>query len=357
MNLVGTLFRLLCSLLLLIVIAASINMPAQVAPDQYWQHFDFESIKNMFTSFNTVSIIACVIVVLAILRILEIAWNLAFSVAFLLFIFFGVYYIFGASVALPSPMDTNAAALAFCDLPRMYPVPSMLVIIIFALGFLSCSTAPFRIALSCILSYALWYGSTELIQYMVTIWAERPEPSMPTLLARIKALPWIVAAVPGAIFLSYALLMAFFESFVARSERAKAKRQQKEEEEAKTAIATNDERAEGLPTESEEEPAATSVEKVQPKPVTIIQPDVKVEKPQPQAEEQPQAEVKEEPKEITKPKEEPKPEAKVETKEEAKPEETPKPEAKEEPKPEVKEETKPEKTSDDAPQQTTQKAE
>lgn len=226
MNILGTLFRLICSWLVLVVMAVYTTAPEHISPTAFAGCFSAESLLPLFTTVNRVSITAVVLLVLAALRIQELMWNVVYAAATILCIGFGICAIMDPGIALPTAIETNRAVLDFCALPQSYPVPAIIIIAIFAMGWL-CSTAPFRIMFTCILSVALWYGSSEVFSYMVGMWAKSPNPSMPELLHAIQTSPWIIAAIPGAFFLVYALLTSFIETFISRREDARKKRNEK----------------------------------------------------------------------------------------------------------------------------------
>ncbi len=226
MNILGTLFRLICSWLILVVLAVYTTAPEHVAPSAFTECFNAETLRPMFTTVNWVSITAVILLVLAILRIQELIWNVVYAAATILCIGFGVCAVMDPGIALPAAIETNRAVLDFCALPQSYPVPAIIIIAVFAMGWL-CSTAPFRIMFTCILSVALWYGCSEVFSYMVGTWAKSPNPSMPELLHAIQSSPWIIAAIPGAFFLVYALLTSFIETFISRREDARKERAEK----------------------------------------------------------------------------------------------------------------------------------
>lgn len=316
----GIFVRLLCSLLVLLAVALYLQTGIDnISPEQFADTISAESICPLFTSLNWVSITAAALVVLALLRILDMAWNVAFCLSFVPVLFCGLYAYFGESVALPAPLQGNAYMTEFCTLPQTYPVAALIVVGVFAMGWLA-ATAAFRIALSALVSFALWYGVTALLYFcIVTRWADTPEPAQPEMLAMVLANPWMIAALPGAFFLVYAVLVSFFETFLSKKKKPAAKKDDKKPEEKPADTAKKD---------TDAKPATAA------KP-TPAQPKITLKKPAPAAapkkEEAPKAEAKPaEPKKEEAPKAEEKPaEAKKEEapKAEEKPAETKKDEA------------------------------
>ena len=324
MNILGTLFRLICSWLILVVIAVYATAPEHIAPIPFLEYFDADTFRRLFTSVNWVTVTAVALLVLAVLRIQELIWNVVYAAATILCITFGICAIMDPGIALPAAIENNRAALDFCALPRSYPIPVILIISAFAMGWL-CSTAPFRILFTCILSVALWYGCSEAFSYMVNMWAKSPNPSMPELLHAIQTAPWIIAAVPGAFFVVYALLTSFIETFISRKEDARKKREEKKKPVQTVANELTE-------VQTDTEPAAQ--EPVLPDVNNTIE-EKPVEEPAPKAEEKPVEEpapkAEEKPEEEAAPKAEEKPEEEAAPKAEEKPAEEPAPKAEEKP--------------------------
>ncbi len=226
MNVLCTLFRLVCSWTILLVLALYIQSPAHISPEDFYHQLSIDSVLPLVSSLNWVTITAAILLVLAVLKIQEALWNIGYATALLLFIVVGLCDFLDPVTVLPAAIENNRAVLEFCALPRSYPLPACIIIAVFFMGWL-CSTAPFRITFSCLLSIALWYGFAEVFYYMVGMWAKSPTPSMPELLHAIQSAPWIIAAIPGAFFLVYAILTAFIETFISRREEARKKRAEK----------------------------------------------------------------------------------------------------------------------------------
>lgn len=373
MKIVASLFRLLCSLLVLVVIALYVNAPGNPDLNAFAAQLTGEHLLALFSSFNWVSITALVLVAAALLRLLEIAWNMAFCAAMALVLAGSSYMVFGAETALPAAISTNAEVLHFCNLPQTYPVPALIVAGVFALGWLAANAA-FRVAFTTILCYALWFGCAVLFYMTADMAANDPaladKETAQSILTFIQAHPWVTAALPGVFFLVYALLMAFFDSFPSsdkkKAEAALAK--------AKAAVEANEhakeEAKKETATKTETKPAATTAKPAQTRPLTVAKPTttrpitakpaapapklpvkpVLPPVPKPAA---PKQETKVEPAPAAKPKPEtkaepaPAAEPKPETKAEPAPAAEPKPEAKAEPAPAA--EPKPETKAEPAP--------
>lgn len=354
MKFLASLFRLLCSLLVLVVIALYVNAEGNPDVSAFAAQVTGENLLALFTTVNWVSITAGVLAVAALLRLLEIAWNMAFCAALALVIAGSSYMVFGAETALPAALSTNAAVLDFCNLPQTYPVPALIVAGVFALGWLAANAA-FRIAFTTILCYALWYGCAVLFHATAEMAAADPaladKETAQSILTFIQAHPWVTAALPGVFFLVYSLLMAFFDSFPSSAKKKNAEEPAKKEAEEKKADAPKPETKPAVPsakpTQTRPLPAAkptqtrpltvakpTTTRPLTAKPAApaakplakpVLQPVPKAPSPQPEV--KPATETKPETKTEPAPAAETKPEAKTEPA----PAAEPKPEAKAEP--------------------------
>lgn len=291
----GIFVRLFCSLLVLLAVALYLQTGIDnISPEQFADTISAESICPLFTSFNWVSITAAALVLLALLRILDMVWNVAFCLSLIPVFFCGLYAYFGETVALPAPLQGNAYMTEFCTLPQAYPVAAIIVIGVFAMGWLA-ATAAFRIAVSTLVSFGLWYGMSALLYFVITTrWADTPEPAQPEILAMVLANPWLLAALPGAFFLVYAVLVSFFETFLSKKKK-------------KPAAKKDDMKPEEKPADTAKKDAAAKPA-ASPKPAIPALTKATVKKPAPKKEEAPKAEEKPaEPKKDEAPKAEEKP--------------------------------------------------
>lgn len=371
MKVLASLLRVVFSILVLLALACYMQSAPTVSLNEFYNSLDPAQILNMLCSFNAVTVSLGVILLLGIFsftRVLEAAWNVVFCASILVLLALGLYTICGPAIALPQALCHNTTVNQICQAAAGYEVPIAIITLIFIAGWF-CASACGRVAITAVVSYGLWYGLTALFTYAVHLWGSSENPAMPEALSMMQSTPWVIAAVPGAFFLIYALFMAFFETFISnkspKSEKVPAKEEKAEDKtkantpepaESKEQVKEEKKSVEKK-AESEKKPLLKPVE-----PVTKTQPVLKVTpvstaplkklKPASPADEA-KKEEKPETKEDAKPevKEKPKPEVKEEPKPEVK--EVPKPEVKEEPKPEVKAEAKevekPEAKAEDAP--------
>lgn len=360
MKVLASLLRVVFSILVLLALACYMQSVPTVSLNDFYNSLDQNQILNMLSGFNAVTVSMGVILLLGIFsftRVLEAAWNVVFCASILVLLALGLYTLCGPVFALPQALCHNPTVNQICQTSASNEVPIAIITFVFLAGWI-CASACGRVAITAVVSYGLWYGLTALFTYAVHLWGSSENPAMPEALSMMQSTPWVIAAVPGAFFLIYALFMAFFETFIStkrvKSEPTPAKEDKKTEDKQETTQkplvnkepAKEEKKAEEKkPEEKKPEPVKKPVLKPV-EPASKTQPVLKVapitpsplKKLKPAApadsaktEEQP----KEEPRSAEKPKEEP--EAETE-----KPEAEVKPETKAEDKPEVKEEPKPE---------------
>lgn len=293
--------RMIVSILLVLAAALYLGMGCcTISLEEFAAGVTPGAVAAYFTSLNWVSITVAALVLCALLRLLDIAWNMAFCLSFVPVLFNGMWYFGGQEIALPFPLHGNACMEELCTLYPAYPVVAAMVAVVFVMGWFL-STAPFRIAFTTLLSFGLWYGFTSLLHWLtLSFWAPMPEPVMPEMLDMCLIHPWVLAAMPAAFFLVYAVMVAFFETFISTTKKKPAP--------AETEEAPVEEKPEEAKPEAEEkaEPKAAAADVARPVLKPVAKPAPKVEqKPAPKAEEKPAA---------------PSPEAKSEEKKEEKPE-------------------------------------
>lgn len=279
MNVVAILSRVVCSIILVLLLACYAQVSPGITAIGFCSALSVDMLIDAVSGINAVTISLLAIVVLGALsvtRILEAIWNVLFSASILLLMAFGSYALFGASIALPHAIYNCEPVRIICEAVLSYQVPIILVIFIFAASWI-CASARGSVAITTIISYLLWYAITEFFSYAVHLWSNSSNPAAVEALNMILSTPWIIAAVPGAFFLIYALLMAFFETYITKKRRKvrKVTEEKKEttQESAAPAAKTEEKPAEPKPApepkapETPAEPApATKPEPVEPQP-------------------------------------------------------------------------------------------
>lgn len=222
MNVLASLLRVVFSIIVLLALACYLQADPTISLSEYCNSINPARLVVMLSDFNAVTISLVVIVLLGIFhftRILEAAWNILFCASILVMLACALYAFGGPGVALPTPLYHNDTILELCEMGQEYQVPVAIICLIFLAGWI-CASACLRVVLTAVISFGLWYGLTEVLTLAVNQWAKSANPGMPEALQMIQSSPWIIAAVPAAFFLIYALLMAFFETFITKARRA-----------------------------------------------------------------------------------------------------------------------------------------
>lgn len=335
MKALAILFRLVFSIIVLMAVACYLQVSPTTSLSEFCNSINSSALLDQLCGINylTVSLaLVTLLTIFSITRILDAIWNTLFCASILVLIASGLYTLAGPGIALPSALVHNEAVNQFCQSFTAYEIPLAITLLIFIAGWV-CASACGRVAITAVISYALWYGVTEFFTYASQLWANSASPALPEALYIVQGTPWILAAVPGAFFLIYALLMACFETYIGNGKKKAAKKKEK------PAPADNKEvkDTESAPKAEKEQKPAEPVSKTKPvlklataSPVNKLKPATPVaEKPATVAEAKKEKPA-EEPKKVEKPAEEPKKEEKPaeEPTKEEKPAEEKKPEEK-----------------------------
>lgn len=341
MKALAILFRLVFSILVLIAIACYLQVSPTATLSNFCSSIDTGKLIEQLCGLNylTISLGAVVLLsIFSITRLLDAIWNMLFCASILVLLAGGLYTLCGPGIALPNAIYQNEAVNQVCQSILNYEVPLAITMLIFVAGWI-CASACGRVAITAVISYGLWYAITEFFTYTTHLWADNAAPALPEALYMIQSSPWILAAVPGAFFLIYALFMAFFETYISNTRKkspetgtVKAEEKPAETKPAETPASqpAPESKKEEKPVLKPVEPATktqpllktTSGTPVPPKKLKLATPaaaekpaDKKEEKPAPKAETKP-AEAE---KTVEQPKEEVKPAPEPEKKDESKP--------------------------------------
>lgn len=216
MKLLASLFRVVFSIIVLLALACYLQNAPTIGLANFCESISAEQLLSMLSGFNAVSVLFVIILLLGMLpftRVLEAVWNVAFCASVLALLAIGLYEIGGPFIALPKALYNNDAVIQLYQSVSSYEVPVALTLLIFIACWF-CASACGRVAITAVVSFGLWYAITSFFTYAVQLWANSETPRMPEALHMVQSTPWIVAAVPGAFFLIYALFMAFFETFI-----------------------------------------------------------------------------------------------------------------------------------------------
>ncbi len=298
MKILGTFFRLLCALVVLLALAVLLDGSLQVSLSNYISAFTPEHVLPLFSEMMSWPVIAAgALLLLTLCCGIRLGWNLVYSVATLCFFAEVALMLLGPELALPTCMRGLSWEQPVRELALNYPVPTLMIPALCVLGCL-CSSAPVRIAWTSLLCLALCYGCAELFYLGVLQWQAMPEPFMPHALHTIQCFPWMMAALPAAFFVQFCLFMALFESISPRKKKVDEPKKDEKGGAGKADEAKKDEdkKADDKKEEEkkEDKPAPTiSKPKVTPAPVLVKRPVIHKKSPvSPAAGEAPQADTK-----------------------------------------------------------------
>ncbi len=225
MKVLASLLRVVFSIIILLMLTCYLQTKPTISLSEFCTSIDPAQLVHELSGFNATTVLLVIIILLGILpfgRILEAAWNMLFCVAILMLLECGLYALGGPGVALPRALYHNLEINQFMMSLVSYEVPITLATLIFIVGWL-CASACGRVAITTVVSYGLWYGLTEFFTFLVQQWADSSTPRMTEALHMVQNSPWILAAIPAAFFLIYALLMAFFETYIDKTSKSDTK--------------------------------------------------------------------------------------------------------------------------------------
>lgn len=226
MKALAILFRLVFSILVLIAVTCYLQVSPTTTLSEFCNSINSSALLDQLCGINYLTVSLALVILLTIFsitRILDAIWNTLFCASILVLIASGLYTLAGPGIALPSALVHNEAVNQFCQSFTAYEIPLAITLLIFIAGWV-CASACGRVAITAVISYALWYGVTEFFTYASQLWANSASPALPEALYIVQGTPWILAAVPGAFFLIYALLMACFETYIGNGKKKAAKK-------------------------------------------------------------------------------------------------------------------------------------
>ncbi len=271
MKILGSLFRLLCALVVLLAVAVYLDGPLQASLMDYLGTFTPEHLQSLAVADSWLAIAAGALLLLTLCCGMKLGWNLLYSLATVAFFAEVAVLALGPDMALPSAARGLGWEQVLRELALNYPVPTLMIPALCVLGCL-CSTAPVRIAWTSLLSCALCYGCAELLTFGVQYWQAMETPFMPRALSMIKLFPWILLALPAVFFLQYCLFMALFETFIPR--RKKSGKKDKKKADDKKAEEPKEDKKEDKPAASKVPATATATVPVTAKAVVLKRPVV-----------------------------------------------------------------------------------
>lgn len=212
LNLLCILIRLALYLFLLLLLAPCISLGVSCSVDAYLSAWNLPQLIHLITDVRWFQIAAGAGCLLAMVRLLGMVWNVVFFVSLLAFLVECLSLTIGIDWGVPSALRSLALLQPMQDVATHFPALMFLVPLACVLSCF-CSRTPGRIISYTLFCYLLWYAASELLAWLVSLWADREAPCLPELLHMIQAYPWLEAALPGIFFLLFCLLMALLDSF------------------------------------------------------------------------------------------------------------------------------------------------
>ncbi len=228
MKILGTLFRLLCALVVLLALAMYLGGPLQVSLPDYLASFTPERLLALADLESWPAIAAGALLLLTLCCGIRLGWNIVYGLATLAFFAEVAVLGLGADVAVPTAARGFGWEAFLTELPLHFPVPALMIPALCMLGVF-CSSAPVRIALTSLLCCALCYGVAELAWLGLLQWQGMAEPFLPGVLTTLQTYTWLLVLFPIVFFAQYAVYMAMFEAFIPSKKKNKRKDDKKED--------------------------------------------------------------------------------------------------------------------------------
>lgn len=217
MKILMALFRILCSVLLVLLVLACKDATAGLQAGELWQQLTAHAVSD----WQVLAWAAGIALVLSLVRSLDIAWNVIFSALTFLLMTELILIAAGMSAAITPQLYALVDSAGYAGVLNQYPVFWWLIPSLWLLGCL-CARNQVAVFLTGVVCYGLWLLLTWLLALGVNTWLSMGEPAPAQLAELFRAHSWLPAALTGLFLLVYALLMAIFESFL----RGRKKNQQ-----------------------------------------------------------------------------------------------------------------------------------
>ena len=158
---------------------------------------------------------AGILLLMGLLRGVTAIWNMTYTLGLTLLVFLICLALLGPTYTLPGPLSELPQLSFLSSTEQDYPALLYLVPIAAVLGGLF-SNSRLRITFYSLVSYALWYGLSELLLYLLMLWGQSDDPVFPEMLVLLSDSSWIIPAVLGVFFLIYTVVLAFYETYSPR---------------------------------------------------------------------------------------------------------------------------------------------
>lgn len=266
MKFVLFLIKYICLLLLILLLAEVVKCGCQSGCLDIVRHLYEGGLAASVTT-PWFALMAGLLLLMGLLRGVTAIWNIIFCWSIVLLIFLIILVSFGTDVALPgaAAVLSSEPNLIMAGLDQLSlligahivstPNCEFLLLLVpmgLILGGLF-SNSRLRIAFYSVVGYALWYGLSELLLYLLTLWGQSEAPLLAEVQVFLSDSDWVIPTLMGVFFTIYVTILAFYETYSPRRSEDEASGK-----EARNEVLTEREMPESL-TEAELNPAAVNM--------------------------------------------------------------------------------------------------
>lgn len=217
MKILVAIFRILCSVLLVLLALALQHITCGMTVGALWQQLTAHACSD----WQILTWAAGVALILSLIRCLDIVWNVIFSLSTFLLM---------AGLVLIAAVDPEAACtpqlaklLDAAGYIKQVPDILWLIPVLWLMGCL-CARNQVPVFLTAVVCYFLWLLLTWLLTLGVNTWLSMGKPSPEMLADLFRGNSWLPAAITGTFLLVYALMMSVFEAFLRRKKARKTEK-------------------------------------------------------------------------------------------------------------------------------------
>lgn len=215
MKILVALFRILCSVLLVLLALALQHITCSMTFGELWQQIT----AHANADWQILAWAAGVALVLSLVCCLGIVWNVIFSLLTFMLMAGLVMIAAGPEAAFTPQICKLIDGAGYI---KTIPDVVWLVPILWLVGCL-CARNQVSVFLTAVVCYLLWLLLTWLLTLGVNTWLSMGRPAPEMLADLFRGNSWLPAAITGTFLLVYALIMAIFEAFLRRKKHSKEK--------------------------------------------------------------------------------------------------------------------------------------
>ena len=215
MKILVALFRILCSVLLVLLALALQHITCSMTFGELWQQITAHACAD----WQILAWAAGAALVLSLIRSLGIVWNVIFSLLTFMLMAELVMIAAGPGAAFTPQICKLIDAAGYI---KQMPDILWLIPVLWLVGCL-CARNQVSVFLTAVVCYLLWLLFTWLLTLGVNTWLSMGKPAPEMIADLFRGNSWLPAAITGTFLLVYALMMAIFEAFLRRKKPAKEK--------------------------------------------------------------------------------------------------------------------------------------